>query len=100
MNSNGRRLIRPHIDAYRAALTEARADLNALHAAHERRQIEAQRRQQNLVDELEALRHELSELKSVIRARQRAQAELDGLYRERELMRALAAPRDPALPLN
>ena len=91
--NNARRLLRPHIDAYRAALAECRSDLGAMHFAYECRMADLHR-------ELDTCRSELDELKGAIRARQRAEQELAGLYRERELMRALRAERDPALPLN
>jgi hypothetical protein len=58
------------------------------------------RRQADLLRQLDELRTELEALKAAIRARQKAQAELDSLHRERELMRALSAERDPALPLQ
>jgi hypothetical protein len=45
-------------------------------------------------------RAELEELKAAIRRRVAAEAELAALRRERELMLALNAERDPATPLN
>jgi len=39
----------------------------------------------------------LRELRAAVRARQRAEAELASLYRERAIQRARAAERDPAL---
>ena len=90
---NARRLLRPHIDAYRAALAECRADLSAMNFRHECAMADLQKR-------LAETRAEFDQLKAVVRVRQRAEKELAGLYRERELMRALRAERDPALPLN
>jgi hypothetical protein len=42
----------------------------------------------------------MRELRAAVLARQQAEAELAGLYRERVIARARAAQRDPALPLN
>jgi septal ring factor EnvC (AmiA/AmiB activator) len=46
------------------------------------------------------LRDAINELLAARRAREMAEAELAALYREREIARARAAERDPALPLN
>ena len=50
--------------------------------------------------ELDEVRAQFDELRSVSLARQRAEAELRELYRDRAIARARAAERDPALPLN
>jgi hypothetical protein len=42
----------------------------------------------------------LDELRAAVRARQHAEAELAGLYRERAIARARAAERDPNAALN
>jgi len=88
-----RRLIRPCALTWQALYDECSADISAMHFRHQCAQADLRR-------ELDAVRGELEALKAAVRARQTAQAELDGLYRERELMRALSAERDPALPLN
>jgi hypothetical protein len=88
----GRPLIRLSAQ-YKALLDECRADLAQLHFEHRCRVTDLER-------ELAQVRAEFEELKAAVRARQKAQAELDGLYRERELQRALAAPRDLATPLQ
>ena len=72
MNSNGRRLLRPHIDAYRRALDEARGELAQLDLRH-------QRRHADLLRQLDEVRRELDELRAVVRARHRAEAELANL---------------------
>ena len=42
----------------------------------------------------------LDELRAAIRARHSAEAELAGLYRERDIARARSAQRDPERPLH
>jgi hypothetical protein len=42
----------------------------------------------------------LDELRTAIRARHAAEAELASLYRERDIAKAQAAVRDPAAPLH
>jgi hypothetical protein len=42
----------------------------------------------------------LDELRAAVRARHAAEAELAGLYREREIQRARSVQRDPAKPLH
>jgi hypothetical protein len=49
---------------------------------------------------LAEVRDAMRELRAAVLARQQAEAELAGLYRERVIARARAAQRDPALPLN
>ena len=49
---------------------------------------------------LHELRADLAELKAAVLARQRVDAELADLYRERAIARARAAERDPAQPLQ
>jgi hypothetical protein len=69
---NARRLLRPHIDAYRAALAECRADLAQMHFQHQCWQADLRR-------ELEEVRAELTKLKAVVRARRDAEQELANL---------------------
>jgi hypothetical protein len=45
-------------------------------------------------------RDALRELRAAVLARQQAEAELAALYRERAIIRARAAERDPTLPLQ
>jgi hypothetical protein len=78
------------------ALREARADLHDQHFKHLCELADLQR-------ELEALRAEvaqLRELRAAVLARQHADAELAGLYRERSIQQALAATRDESKPLQ
>ena len=49
---------------------------------------------------LDELRTALAELRAAVLARQKADAELASLYRERAIARAQAAERDPAAPLQ
>jgi hypothetical protein len=69
---NGRRLLRPHIDAYRRALAECRADLAVLH-------FQSQCRAADLAQQLDQVRQELATLKDVVRRRVAAEAELANL---------------------
>ena len=50
--------------------------------------------------ELDQVRAAFDELRSVSLARQRAEAELASLHRERSIQRARLAGRDPSLPLQ
>ena len=88
-----RPIVRPGANAYRSWLDEAKADLAQMHFRHQCAQADLRR-------ELDQVRGELEEFRAVIRARQRAEAELAELYREREIARAQVAERDPATPLN
>ena len=86
-NMNARRLLQPHIDAYRRALAEAKADLSVMNFQH-------QCRQADLLRQVEELRGELEALKDIVRRRVAAERELANL-------RALrAAERDPTRPLQ
>ena len=49
---------------------------------------------------LDEVREALRELQAAVLARQKAEAELAALYRERAIARARAAERDPAAPLQ
>jgi hypothetical protein len=49
---------------------------------------------------LDEVREALRELQAAVLARQKAEAELAALYRERAIGRARAAERDPAAPLQ
>jgi len=53
-----------------------------------------------LRQELDQVRAQFDELRSISLARQRAEAKLAALYRERSIARARAAQRDPGQPLN
>jgi hypothetical protein len=53
-----------------------------------------------LLHELKDVTDEFRQLRKAVLARQNAQDELAALRRERELMLALRAERDPALPLQ
>ena len=77
----------------RAMFNRMRADL---HAQHYEQMTELNVLRRELAD----CRAALDELRAATLARQKAEAELVGLYRERELARARAAERDPTLPLH
>jgi hypothetical protein len=49
---------------------------------------------------LDEVREAMRELRAAVLARQKAEAELASLYRERTIQRAQRTERDPALPLN
>jgi chromosome segregation ATPase len=74
----------------------ARAQFAALVAEHDalKRELAETKRER---DEFRAA---MRELQAAILARQQAEAELAGLYRERAIARARAAERDPAQPLQ
>jgi len=80
-------------DRVRKVFAKMRGDLHELAARHAA-EVESLRRE---LDEVRAL---YAKLRSVSLARQNAEAELRELYREREIARARAAERDPALPLQ
>jgi hypothetical protein len=50
--------------------------------------------------ELDQCRAEFDELRAMVLARHRLDAELVGLYRERDIQRAQATERDPLIPLQ
>jgi hypothetical protein len=89
----GAALFRALYDECRADLAQRQADLAQLHFKHQCALADLHRK-------FDACRVELDQLKDVIRRRVAAEQELRELYRERELMRALSAERDPALPLQ
>ena len=93
--ADGRRLLYhpEYVRAFADALREARADLHEMHSRHVA-EVAALRR------ELDEVRAAFDELRTVSLARQRAEVELRGLYRERAIVRARAAERDPAAPLQ
>ena len=95
-----RRLIRPHADAYRRALAEARSELAAMDARHRHRHDDLLRQLDEVRSELDETRAAFQELRTIVRARQRAESELAELYRELEIARARAAEREPCQPLN
>jgi hypothetical protein len=88
-----RRLLRPAAAAYAKALAECRADLAQMNFRHQCALADLHR-------ELDQTRAAFEELKDVVRRRVAAEAELASLRRERELMLALSAERDPAMPLQ
>jgi hypothetical protein len=73
-----------------ARMKQELAELDARHAAEQRR----------LRAELARVTTALAELRAAVHARTKAEAELRELYRMREIRRARAAERDPAQPLN
>jgi len=95
MIRNGRRVLYSpqYVRGFAVALREARADLHDMHFKHLCELADLHR-------ELDKCRAELDALKDIVRRRVAAEAELAALRRERELMRALSAERDPALPLQ
>jgi hypothetical protein len=82
---NGRKMLRASAPAIAALTEEKDAYRDAL--------LETQ-------EQLMDLQAELRELRAVVLARHRADAELASLYRERAIARARAAERDPNAMLN
>ena len=82
---NGRKMLRAFAPAIAALTEEKDAYRDAL--------LETQ-------EQLMDLQAELRELRAVVLARHRADAELASLYRERAIARARAAERDPNAMLN
>jgi hypothetical protein len=82
-----RRLLRPHIDAYRAALAECRADLAQMNFRHQCALADLHR-------ELDETRAAFEELKAAVRHRVAAERELTNLRTLRD------AERDFGTPLN
>jgi hypothetical protein len=95
MLRNGRRLLYSpaYVEGYRRALQEAHADLADM-------SFKSACRHADLMRELDKCRAELDELRAMVLARHRLDAELVGLYRERELQRATRAQRDPSQRLQ
>ena len=89
--SHNRVLVHP--DKVRALFAKMRDDLHEMAARHASEVA-------TLRAELDEVRAQFEELRSLSLARQNAEAELRELYREREIARARAAERDPALPLQ
>jgi len=89
---NGRRILYTpeRVHAVFARMRDELHELAAKHAA----EVAAVRA------ELDEVRAQFDELRSISLARQRAEAELRELYRERAIQRARAAERDPAAALN
>jgi len=83
-------------DRVRAAINNIRAEAHAAHFATLCELADLKRE----VDAMRAELEQLRQLRCAVLARQKAGAELAGLYRERAIARARAAERDPALPLN
>jgi hypothetical protein len=84
---------RPVLRAFRKLYDQACADLAEMNRRH-------QSAIADLTHELEEVRAEFEELKAAVRRRVAAEQEVVALRRERELMLALRAERDPALPLQ
>lgn len=70
-----------------------RNDLHEMHSRHLGEMADLRR-------ELEEVHAAYAELRATVLARQNAERELTSLYRERDIARARAAERDPALPLH
>jgi hypothetical protein len=85
-----RPLLRPGALAYRKALAEARADLDALNFWHECKLADLYR-------ELAEVRAEFERLKEAVKARQKAEHELERL---REMRRTWTAERGFGTPLH
>jgi len=77
MNPFSRRLLRPHLDAYRRALDEAKTDLSVLNFQHACRTAD-------LLRQVEELRAELEALKDIVRRRVAAEQELSHLRQLRD----------------
>jgi hypothetical protein len=89
--ARNRLLYRP--DAVRAMFARLRAELEQMHERHLGEMAELRR-------ELDAVRDQFDQLRSVSLARSRAEFEVAELRRLQAIGRAQAAERDPALPLN
>jgi hypothetical protein len=86
--------------AYEALLAEAKGDLARMHFEYSCRQADRDREVDALRAELAEVRALYDQLRSVSLARAQAEAELVALHRERAIVQARAAERDPATPLN
>ena len=89
--SHNRVLVHP--DKVRALFAKMRDDLHEMAARHASEVA-------TLRAELDEVRAQFEELRSLSLARQNAEAELRELYRERGIARARAAERDPNAALN
>jgi hypothetical protein len=92
MSRSGRRLVYTE-ERVRALFSGMRADLHTMNFRHQCELADLRR-------ELNEVRTAYFELRAAVLARQKAEAELAGLYREREIARARAAERDPNAALN
>jgi hypothetical protein len=92
MSRNGRKLLYS-ANRVHALFARMRADLHDMHFEHLCELADLRR-------ELDATRAALDDLRAAVLARQRAEAELACLYRERAIARARAAERAPTMPLN
>jgi hypothetical protein len=90
---SGKGCVLYHPDAVRRLVAGMRADM---HAAH----YETLTELNVLRRELAECRAALDELRAPTLARQKAEAELASLYRERSIQRARAVERDPNAALN
>jgi len=95
MSRNGRRLLYTEARV-RALFARMRADMHAQHFRHLCELSDLRRELDAMRAELEQLR----ELRTVVRARQRAEAELADLHRQRSLAQAWTAARDPTAALQ
>jgi len=92
MRNGGRRLLYTE-ERVRALFARMREELHELADRHAA-QVAALRA------ELDEVRAQFDELRSISLARQKAEAELRELYRERAIQRARAAERDASTPLH
>jgi len=95
MSRSGRKVVYTE-ERVRALFSRMRSDLAAQHFAHLCELADVRK-------EVDAMRAELAtlrELRATVLARQKAQDELTGLYRERSIQRARAAERDFSMPLQ
>ena len=86
-----------------AAWRNARQELAAVASERDELKIENEslvRRLEWITRELADITASMRELRATVLARQNAQDELARLHREREIVRAQAVERDPALPLQ
>ena len=84
-----------------AGLARAAIDVfNAERASAEREIDDLRDELARLTQDRDRLLAALRELQSAVRARQKADAEVARLYRERDIARAWAVERDPSAALN
>jgi hypothetical protein len=93
--SGSRRLLYTpqYVAGFARALREARADLDAMHAKHLYEMDELRR-------ELDEVRDAFNQLRAAVTRREQADVEVCALYRERDIVRAKAAERDPTTLLH
>jgi len=84
-----------------AALAQSARDMLVAERASAEREVDRLRDEVEwLMRDRDRLLGALRELQAAVRARQKADAEVARLYRERDIVRAWAVERDPSAALN